>query len=183
MRVLALSGSLREGSHNTQLLRAAQELAPAGVELELYEGLAALPPYDQDDEEEPGFSVRDLRERISAADAVLVATPEYNSSIPGQLKNALDWASRPFKENALRNKTLAVVSASPGAYGVIWAQADLRRVLGRIGARVVETELAVPQVHERFDTEGRLVDEELRGRLAELLRELAETAAPVVVAA
>lgn len=183
MRVLALSGSLREGSHNTRLLRAAQELAPAGVELELYEGLAALPPYDQDDEEEPGFAVRDLRERISAADAVLVATPEYNSSIPGQLKNALDWASRPFKENALRNKTLAVVGASPGAYGAMWAQTDLRRVLGRIGARVVETELAVSQVHERFDAEGRLVDEELRGRLAELLRELAETAAPVGVAA
>ena len=183
MRVLAISGSLRRGSHNTQLLHAAQELAPGWVELELYDGLAALPPYDQDEEADPAASVLDLRERIAAADAVLVATPEYNSSIPGQLKNALDWASRPFKENALRNKTVAVVGASPSAYGAMWAQVDLRRVLGSIGARVVETELAVPNVHERFDDEGRLLDEELRGRLAELLRELAETAAPVGVAA
>ena len=183
MRVLALSGSLREGSHNTQLLRAAQELAPAGVELELYEGLAALPPYDQDDEEEPGFAARDLRERISAADAVLVATPEYNSSIPGQLKNALDWASRPFKENALRNKSVAVVGASPGPYGAMWAQADLRRVLARIGARVVETDLAVAHVHEQFDSDGRLIAGDSRDRLAEVLGDLVEAARPVGVAA
>ena len=155
---------------------AARELAPRWVELELYDALASLPSYGQDDEAEPAASVLDLRARIAAADAVLVATPKYNSSIPGQLKNALDWASRPFKENALRNKTVAVIGASPGAYGAMWAQADLRRVLGSIGARVAETELAVPNVHERFD-------DELRGRLAELLRELVETVSPVGVAA
>jgi chromate reductase len=182
MRVLALPGSLRHGSYNTGLLRAAQALAPAGVELELYDGLAALPPYVQDEEAEPGASVRDLRTRIAAADAVLVATPEYNSSIPGQLKNALDWVSRPFKENPLRNKTVAVVGASPGAYGAMWAQADLRRVLARIGARVVETELAVAHVHDRFDDEGRLTDEDVRGRLAGLLRDLVDAASPVGVA-
>jgi len=184
MRVLALSGSLRRGSYNTQLLRAAEELAPAGVELELYDGLAAVPPYDADgDTADPPAAVRRLRERLAAADAVLVATPEYNSSIPGQLKNALDWASRPFPENALRNRPVAVVGASAGAYGAMWAQAELRKVLGAIGARVVEGGVAVAQALERFNAEGDLVDGELREQLAEVLRNLVAVARPAAVAA
>src|SRR5881409_1659401 len=118
MNVLGISGSLRRDSHNTSLLQTAAELLPDGVELELWDGLKAVPPYDEDDDVEPApAAVTELRDAIAGADAVLVATPEYNSSIPGQLKNALDWASRPFKTNVLRNKPVAVVGATTGAYG------------------------------------------------------------------
>jgi chromate reductase, NAD(P)H dehydrogenase (quinone) len=184
MRVLAISGSLRRDSYNTQLLRAAEELAPAGVQLELYDGLKDVPPYDQDDDGElVEAAVQELRDRIARADAVLVATPEYNSSIPGQLKNALDWASRPFKTNVLRNKPVAVAGATTGAYGAVWAQAELRKVLGATGARVVPAEVAVAHAHQRFDEDGSLVDPEIRAALAETLRELIAAAQPVVIAA
>jgi chromate reductase len=184
MRVLAVSGSLRRDSYNTQLLRVVEELAPAGVEVELYDGLRDVPPYDADDDIQlTPAGARDFRARIAAADAVLFATPEYNASIPGQLKNALDWASRPFKTNVLRNKPVAVVGATTGAYGAVWAQAELRKVLGTIGARVVPAEVAVAHAHERFDEQGELVDEEIRAGLAEVLRELIGAAQPVVAAA
>jgi chromate reductase len=184
MRILAVSGSLRSGSHNTGLLRAAQESAPDGVEVELYEGLASIPPYDQDvQDHDPPAAVRDLRERIAAADALLVATPEYNGSIPGVLKNAIDWASRPFPDSSLRGKPVAIVGASIGSYGALWAQMDLRRVLGIAGARVLEDELPVPKAHERFDEEGRLVDDMLRGRLAGVVEHLAEEAGILLAAA
>ncbi len=184
MRVLGISGSLRRDSYNTQLLRAAEELAPEGIELELYDGLRSLPPYDQDVQDDGApRAVRELRERIADADAVLIATPEYNSSVPGQLKNALDWASRPFPENALRNKPVAVVGASAGAYGAVWAQAELRKVLGAIGARVVDGGVAVGHAPERFDSEGRLVDPDLRMELGELLRDLVAQIRPVAAAA
>jgi chromate reductase len=183
MRVLAISGSLRRDSYNTQLLRVAEELAPVGVEVELYDRLKEVPPYDQDDDGElVAVAAQDLRDRIRQADAVLIATPEYNSSIPGQLKNALDWASRPFRTNALRNKPVAVVGATTGAYGAVWAQAELRKVLGATGARVVPAEVAVAHAHERFE-DGALVDEEIRTGLAEVLRELIQAAQPVVIAA
>src|SRR5207237_2006250 len=116
MKVLGISGSLRRDSYNTMLLRAAGELLPDGVELELWEGLKAVPPYDQDDDVEPAPApAAALRAAIAGVDAVLVATPEYNSSIPGQLKNALDWVSRPLATNPIRNKPVAVVGASAGA--------------------------------------------------------------------
>src|SRR5689334_8728617 len=144
MRVLAISGSLRRDGRNTWLLRAAAELAQPGIELEVYDRLQlkAVPPYDED--EDTGAApapVAQLRAAISGADAVLFATPEYNASVPGQLKNALDWISRPFDTNVLRGKPVAVVGASKGAFGAVWAQAELRKVLGTIGARVVEAEL------------------------------------------
>ena len=184
MRVLAISGSLRSGSFNTGLLRAAQELAPDGVELELYDGLALLPPYDQDVQDfDPPASARDLRERIAEADAVLIATPEYNGSIPGVLKNAIDWASRPFPDNALRGKPVAIVGASTGAYGALWAQADLRKVLEIAGARVLEGELAVPRAQERFDAAGRLTDPMVRARLADILERLVEEASLLLASA
>jgi chromate reductase len=174
MRVLGLSGSLRRDSYNAMLLRAAQELAPQTMDIVLYEGLAEIPPYNQDHQDElTPLSVEDLRRRIAEADAVLIATPEYNGSIPGVLKNAIDWASRPFPDNALRNKPVAVVGASTGAYGGVWAQADLRRVLGIVGARVVEGEVALGHAPERFAADGRLADHEYRQQLAELLRDLA----------
>ena len=174
MRVFALSGSLRDGSHNTGLLRAAAELAPQDMEIELWEGLKTVPPYDQDDDVEPApEAVARLRAAVSRADAVLIATPEYNSSIPGQLKNALDWLSRPLSTNPLRNKPAAVVGASAGMFGAVWAQAELRKVLSATGSRVLDLELPVGQAATRFEG-GRLVDEEVRGQLAEVLDHLAE---------
>jgi len=173
MRVLGISGSLRAGSYNTQLLRAARELLPDGVELELYDGLRELPPYDQDVEDAATpASVEDLRDRIADADALLIATPEYNGSIPGVLKNAIDWASRPVGQASLRSKPVAVIGASTGAFGGVWAQAELRKVLGIAGARIVEGEVAISHAQERFDTHGRLVDPEYRSQLGELLRDL-----------
>lgn len=148
MRILAVSGSLRAGSHNTALLRAAAALAPDGVEVELWEGIGDLPIYDQDLEGDVPDSVRRLREDWESADAILFATPEYNGSVPGGLKNAVDWASRPKGEAALLNKTVAVVGASTGQFGALWAQQDLRRVLGIAGARVAAGELPVPRADE-----------------------------------
>ena len=184
MRILALSGSLRRESYNTRLLRAASELAPPGVEVELYEGLASLPPYDADIDVDPvPAAVRDVRGRIAAADGLLISSPEYNGSFPGQLKNAIDWASRPFPESSLRNKPIALAGATPGAYGAMWAQTDLRRVLGIAGARVVGEELPVAHAPTRFDDEGRLIDPEVRAHLIEHLELLAAEARLSAVAA
>jgi chromate reductase len=183
-RILALSGSLRRDSHNTALLRAAAEEAPGGVEIELWNGLRTLPPYDADDDGDPGpDAVEELRTAVRDADAVLIATPEYNSSVPGALKNALDWASRPLPTNAFRNKPVAVVGASTGAFGAVWSQAELRKVLGAMGARVVDVELAVGHAAEKFDAEGRLSDEGVRGALRDALQVLLAETAPALVAA
>jgi chromate reductase len=185
MRILAVSGSLREDSFNTNLLRAALEAAPEGVELELWEGIGDLPLYDEDLEDDAPEPVRRLREDWASADAILFATPEYNGSIPGGLKNAIDWASRPRLEGVLRNKTVAVVGASTGQFGALWAQQDLKRILGVAGARVVGTEIPVTRAHERFDTNGRLVDGEVFEQLRLHLSTLASEAivAPDRVAA
>jgi chromate reductase, NAD(P)H dehydrogenase (quinone) len=152
MKVLAVSGSLRAGSYNTALLLEATRLAPAGVEVELWEGIGDLPIYDQDlDGDDVAESVRRLREDWGSADAILFATPEYNGSVPGGLKNAVDWASRPKGDASLLNKTVAVVGASMGQFGALWAQQDLRRILGIAGARVVGNELPVSRAHEGLD--------------------------------
>jgi len=173
-RVLGISGSLRRDSHNTNLLRAAAEAAGPDVEFELYEGLKEIPPYDEDDDVHPRpAAVALLNSAIADADAVLFSTPEYNSSIPGQLKNALDWVSRPVATNVLRNKPVAVVGASTGAFGAVWAQAELRRVLAALGARVLDLELPVGQAHTRFE-DGALTDDEIRARLAEAIETLAD---------
>jgi len=170
VKVLGISGSLRRDSYNTSLLRAAAELVGEDVEFVLWEGLKAVPPYDADDDTENApAAVAAMRSAIAGADAVLIATPEYNSSIPGQLKNGLDWVSRPLPTNALRNKPVAVVGASAGAFGAVWAQAELRKVLAAIGARVLEGDLAVGHAPTRFDEQGRLIDDELREQLAEVV--------------
>src|SRR5919107_1062132 len=141
MTILAISGSLRAASYNSDLLRAAAAVAPDGVRVVLWEGLKDVPPYDQDDDVEPAPpTVADLRAAVGAADAVLFATPEYNSSVPGQLKNALDWVSRPIATNPLRNKPVAVMGASTGMFGAVWSQAETRKVLKAIGARVLDAE-------------------------------------------
>src|SRR5919204_5882539 len=138
MRVLAISGSLRRESHNTRLLRVAAGLAPPPVELRLFGGLKDVPPYDEDDDTDPApEGARRLREAIAEADAILIATPEYNSSLPGQLKNALDWASRPFPNNVLRNKPVAVIGASTGLFGAVWAQAEARKAPKARGAHAL----------------------------------------------
>jgi chromate reductase, NAD(P)H dehydrogenase (quinone) len=173
MKVLAISGSLRSGSHNTQLLRAAEELLPAGVDFVLYDGLKDVPPFDEDDDVDPmPAAVTALRLAIGEADAVLIATPEYNSSVPGVLKNALDWVSRPITTNTLRNKPVAVIGASTGAFGAVWAQGELRKVLAAIGARVVEAEVAVGHAPTRFDEHGRLEEESLVEQLEEAVEAL-----------
>ena len=177
MRVLAISGSLRRGSHNTELLRAAADLLPPSVELEIFDGLKAVEPYDEDDDVGEGpAGARRLRDAIEGADAVLIATPEYNSSLPGQLKNAIDWASRPLRENALWGKSVAVVGASTGMFGAVWSQAEARKTLGASGARVVETDLPVGHADQAFTDDGRLVDLELRERYVEILDELVSLA-------
>jgi chromate reductase len=165
MRLLAVSGSLRRDSHNSRLLRAAAQQLPPGVELELYDGLKQIPPFDEE-----------WRDAIEAADAVLFATPEYNSSIPGQLKNALDWASRPKAEAALRNKPVAVIGASKSMFGALWAQAELRKVLSASGARVLDSELAVATAHEAFDDEDKLIEAELGDALGSVVQDLADAA-------
>jgi chromate reductase len=185
MKVLGISGSLRRDSYNTKLLRAAEELLPSDVELEVYEGLKEIPPFDEDDDVYPApASVAALRQAVAEADAVLISTPEYNASIPGQLKNALDWVSRPIATNTLRNKPVAVVGASTGAFGAVWSQAELRKVLATIGARVVEGDVAVGHAPTRFDDDGYLVDGDLREQLAEVVDALlVEAGAPKLVAA
>ncbi len=184
MRILAISGSLRAGSNNTALLRALREEAPDGVDVELWGGLKEIPPYDADDDLVPGpAEVEALRELVREADAVFFATPEYNSSVPGALKNALDWASRPLATNAFRNKPVAVIGSSAGAFGGVWAAAELRKVLGAMGARVVDAELAVGHAAEKFDVEGTLVDDDVRQGLREALETLLAEASPALAAA
>jgi chromate reductase len=148
MKVLGISGSLRQDSHNTELLRAAATLLPSGVEFELYEGLREIPPYVEDEEGDAPLAVERLRAAIGSADAVLFATPEYNHSIPGALKNALDWVSRPYATNTMRGKPVAVIGASTGMFGAVWAQAELRKVAAALGARVIDREVPVPTADE-----------------------------------
>ena len=180
MRVLGISGSLRRDSHNSELLRAAAELLPPGAELVVWEDLKAVPPFDADEEAgERADSLRTLAAAIDDADAVLFATPEYNHSLPGALKNALDWVSRPLAESPLRGKPVAVIGASTGLFGAVWAQAEVRKALKASGAHVLEAELPVGMADGAFDGET-LADPELGARLGDLLGDLCrEIRAPV----
>jgi chromate reductase, NAD(P)H dehydrogenase (quinone) len=174
VRILAISGSLRAGSYNTSLLRAAAQLAPDGVELELYDGLEALPHYNADrDTDAPPAQVARLREQIAQADALLFATPEFNGTIPGALKNLIDWASRPRGPRAaLFGKPAAVIGSSVSEYGAMWAQDHLRSALGIAGARVLDGQVPGGRITDRIDPDGELADAELRGALAELVSDL-----------
>jgi len=181
MRVLGISGSLRRESHNTRLLRAASALLPEDAELTILdpEILRAIPAYD-DDIQASGvapYAVTALREAIAQADAVLFATPEYNHSIPGVLKNALDWVSRPLVSSPLRGRDVAVVGASTGMFGAVWAQAELRKVLSAIGARVIDRELPVMLAADAFSADGdMLADSAQHEQLAEHVAALVEAA-------
>jgi chromate reductase len=184
MKVLGISGSLRHDSHNSALLRAAAERLPAGAELVPFERLGEIPPYDEDVEVDGVPEVvRDLREAIRAADVVLLATPEYNHSIPGQLKNALDWASRPAGKSSLNGKPAATIGASTGMFGAVWAQADLRKVLGAMGGRVLEAELPVAHANELRHGDRLELPPEQAEQLEEILAELVAAAEREPVAA
>ena len=180
MRILGISGSLRRGSHNRKLLRAAGALLPPGVELVEWEGLAGLPAFDEDLEDAPPPPVADFFAAVEAADAILIATPEYNASLPGALKNAIDWASRPFPENVVRRKPTAVVGASTGLFGAVWAQAEVRKTMKASGAHVIDSELPVGMADYAFAQDGNLQDPELTQRFKDLLADLVrEVTAPV----
>jgi chromate reductase len=173
MRVLFVSGSLRRGSYNTALLREAANALPNHVAHMWLDGLAALPSYSEDDDAERApAAVERLRATIAAADAVLIATPEYNGSIPGGLKNVVDWASRPFPDNAWRDKPVAVIGASTGIFGAVWAQAQLRKSLGLAGARVIDAELTVGGAHDAFLPSGALRDPRLAAGVRDVVAAL-----------
>jgi chromate reductase, NAD(P)H dehydrogenase (quinone) len=182
LRVLAISGSLRRGSYSTGILRAVLQDAPDGIAVELYDGLHRIPAFNQDLEHDPPEPVRELNALIDSADAVLIATPEYNGSIPGALKNALDWASRPQGEASLIGKPVAVIGSSPSPFGAAWAQEHLRRSLGLSGAMVLEDELKIGRVDERF-VDGELADRGTREEIADVVSSLAELATASALAA
>jgi len=183
MRVLGISGSLRADSHNTRLLGRVAEHLPAGVEFELYRGLERIPPYSEDVQALGHDPVEALRRAIQEADAVVFATPEYNSSIPGQLKNALDWVSRPRAESPFQSKPVIVLSASTGQFGGVWAQAELRKVLASMGARAIETDFALAKADDAWHPSGELADELSELRLAEAVAVLIEESERSLVAA
>jgi chromate reductase len=187
MRILAVSGSLRDQSYNSALARAAIKLAPEGVEMELFDRLGEIPHYDADidvEGEDGPDAVRELRDRIAASDALFFVTPEYNGSMSGVLKNAIDWASRPPGGGAsLWGKTAAVAGATTGQYGAIWAQQDLQRVLGIAGARVIEGALPVARAQNAFDESGHLRDPLLAERLRVHLENLVHETTAVPIAA
>lgn len=183
MTVLGISGSLRRGSVNSRLLAAAGEELPPGVRLRVWDGLRDVPPYDQDADGDPApAAVAGLRAAIAGADALVLATPEYNASIPGVLKNAIDWASRPRSDSVLRFLPVAVVGASSGAFGAVWAQAELRKVLATAGARVVEGEVAVAHADDVLGEGGPGLDQEQRRALRGLLAHLVDEARPAAAA-
>lgn len=178
LRVLGIAGSLRKASYNRGLLRAAQELAPAGMEIKIFEGLGAIPLYDADVEAQGDPApVTTLKTAIGEADALLIATPEYNYGVPGVLKNAVDWASRPPGKSVLNGKPAAIMGASPGATGTARAQLALRQsfVFTQTYA-LLQPEVLVARAHERFDAEGRLTDEGTRKFVRQLLEALADWA-------
>jgi chromate reductase len=176
MRLLGIVGSLRADSYNAKLMRAAGTLLPPDVELVVLDGsvLRDIPAYDEDRDDTPGDAVAALKTAIAEADGVLFATPEYNGSIPGFLKNALDWVSRPFEHNPLRNKPVAVISASTGMFGAVWASAELRKVLGLIGARALDRDTPVGLASMAFDEDGALTSPESIEAIEAAIAELAE---------
>ena len=170
--ILGIAGSLRKQSYNKSALRAAQELVPAGARLEVFD-LAGIPPYNQDEEKSPPAKVSELKSRIRAAGAILLCTPEYNYSIPGVLKNAIDWASRPYGDSAWNGKAVAIMGASVGTFGTMRAQYHLRQCFVFLNMEaVLQPEVAIGNAAEKFDAQGNLTDaksKELIGKLLESL--------------
>ena len=181
MRVLGISGSLRRGSHNARLLRAAAATLPSGATFVEFDRLGDLPPFNEDRELFAPEPVEALRAAVREADALIISTPEYNHSLPGVLKNALDWLSRPtVAEGALKDKPVLVIGASTGLFGAVWAQADTRKVLNAVSAHVLEDELPVGLADDAFAIDGSLLSPELASRLDEIVENLVrEVGSPI----
>ena len=170
--ILGIPGSLRQASYNKAALKAAQELLPVGAKLEIF-GLEGIPPFSEDDERTLPSRVVALKARVRAADAILIATPEYNYSVPGVLKNAIDWASRPYGDNVWDGKPVALMGASPGPHGTARAQYHLRQSFVFLNMYPVNRpEVMISNAAQRFDTQGHLADEALRARIRQLLEAL-----------
>ena len=174
VRILGIAGSLRRLSYNRGVLRAAAELAPQGATVDIFD-LDGIPLFSEDDEQNPPEKVLEFKRRIREADAVLFATPEYNYSIPGVLKNAIDWASRPYGDSAWSGKPAAIMGASVGALGTARAQYHLRQVMVFLNMFPVnQPEVMIAAAGERFDTAGNLTDEETRGYVGVLVKSLVD---------
>ncbi len=174
IKVLGFGGSLRKGSYSRALLHVAAESAPEGVEVELWERLAEVPPFNQDAERAPPSVILDFKTRIKTADAILIATPEYNYSIPGYLKNAMDWASRPYGDNAFADKPVAILSSSTGSLGGARAQYHIRQCFVFLEMHPINMpECIVSHVGEKMGEDGRLNDQKTREKITEVLEALA----------
>jgi chromate reductase len=172
VRILGIPGSLRKASFNRAALRAARELLPPDASLEIFD-LEGIPPFSEDDERSLPPRVAGLKARIREADAILIATPEYNYSVPGVLKNAIDWASRPYGDSAWEGKPVAIMGASVGATGTARAQYHLRQTFVFLNMHPLNRpEVMISNAAQRFDADGRLVDPTSRSRVEQLLKEL-----------
>lgn len=173
MKILGIAGSLRRESYNRLLLRAATELAPEGATIEVFEGLDQIPPFNQDDEANPHPKVAELKQRIRSADAILLVTPEYNYSVPGVLKNAIDAASRPYGDSAWNGKPVAVMGATVGTHGTGRAQYHLRQIFVFLNMYPVnQPEVMLSSAHKHFDQNGTLIDDTAKKLIGQLLEEL-----------
>ncbi len=171
--IFAISGSLRDGSYNAAALLAARDLAPRGVKLDIFDHLGEIPPFNEDMEGDPVDAVVDLKRRIERADAVVIATPEYNYSVPGVLKNAIDWASRPYGKNSWAGKPVAVMGASIGMLGSARAQYHLRQMFVFLDMHPVnQPEVIIPMAADRFDDNGELTDDASKRFISELMENL-----------
>jgi chromate reductase len=172
VRILGIAGSLRRGSHNRKLLRAARSALPPRVELVEWEGLGSLPIFDEDFEASPPAAVQAFLEAVDGADALLIATPEYNASVPGGLKNAIDWASRPWGQNSFHHIPAGVIGASIGAIGTAVGQQSLRAVLSFCNARqMTSPEAYITYSAERFREDGEVIDESTANFLKDYMAE------------
>ena len=173
-RILGISGSLRRESYNSAALRAAAGLAPEGADVEMF-GLDGIPPFNQDEEKNPPAKVVELKRRVREADALLFVTPEYNYSVPGVLKNAIDWASRPYGDNAWDGKPAAIMGASPGTIGTARAQYHLRQMMVFLNMFPInQPEVMIGNAPQRFDAEGNLTDEATKEFIRQLLQNLVD---------
>jgi len=179
INILGIAGSLRRQSYNRSALRAAQELAPAGVTVNNFE-LDGIPAFNEDEEKNPPAIVVELKKQIRSADALLIVTPEYNYSVPGVLKNAIDWASRPYGDSAWSGKPAAIMGASIGSIGTARAQYHLRQIFVFLNVFPInQPEVMIGNASERFDANGNLTDDETRGFIRKLLEELVDWTARI----
>ena len=175
IKILGIAGSLRKGSLNKAALKAAQCLVPKNATLDIFESLEDIPPFNQDQENNPPQVVKQLKDEIRKADAILFVTPEYNYSIPGVLKNAIDWASRPHGDNAWESKPVAIMGASSGVLGTARAQYHLRQVFVFLNIFPLNRpEVMIPNAQDKFDKQGNLIDNHTRDKIKQLLQALVD---------